>query len=113
MPYLCFHAPIYYFLSVVVTAGRFPSLTGEFGNQQKCISERNGSCRHEMCKSGLYVPCGKVSRKKHLERTQKGIEILLVGGCKLHYTRRRENRNASEHLDWSSTLRRVHKYESR
>jgi hypothetical protein len=47
---------------------------------------------------GLYVSVGKVSRKKHLEKTQKGIEILLVGNCRLEYTRGRENRNASEHI---------------
>src|SRR5215211_502047 len=37
-----------YFLSVVVTAALSPSLTGDFGNQKKRLSLRNGSCRKEM-----------------------------------------------------------------
>jgi hypothetical protein len=34
------------------------------------------------------VPFGKVSRKKHLDWRASGIEILLVGIWRLHYTRR-------------------------
>jgi len=64
-------------------------------------------------KPGLYVPCGKESRKKRLERTQKGIEILLVGNCRLHYTGRQGNRNASEHMDWEVHSEAFNKTESK
>ena len=55
--------PIFYFLSVVVTAARSPSLTGEFGDVlEQSLSAR--SAVGERCdKQGLYVTCGKVSRK--------------------------------------------------
>jgi hypothetical protein len=89
--YLRFRAPIYYFFSIVVTIQPSPSPIREFGNQKERISWRKISCQQEMYRSGLYVSVGKVSRKKHVGRTQKEHEILLVGNCRLEYTRRREN----------------------
>jgi hypothetical protein len=38
----------------------------------------------------LYVSVGKVSRKKRLQENALGVEILLVGKCRLHYTRQAE-----------------------
>jgi hypothetical protein len=62
---------------------------------------------------GLYVSVGKVSRKKHLPKQQTGIEILLVGNCGLEYTRRRDNGNASELMDWEVHSEAFNKTESK
>src|SRR5215216_4337086 len=87
----------YYFLSsrsnrcaLSISDRRFwePKEASQFAQWE--LSERDVihpayTCQMERC------------QEKTLAYAQTGIEILLVGNFRLHYTRRRENRNASEH----------------
>src|SRR5215211_502048 len=108
MGYPCFHAPILLLpfsrsnrCALSISDRRFwePKEASQFAQWE--LSERDVihpayTCQMERC------------QEKTLAYAQTGIEILLVGNFRLHYTRRRENRNASEHWIGKSTLRRHH-----